>query len=197
MAANGLVSSMPEPGHRIFVVGEHGQMAQALGRECTTRGHTVRLAGRATADFTDPAALAAAVADFQPELVVNTAAYTAPDKAEDETDQAFLLNRDGAAIGIGGASRLLPSHTTVHTGPYTAVRWIERTPVPAGGATAGVWKRVSPRTLRSLHHRAVGLHPSDLASRPGTTGVLPHGAVEMRVSTPHFHPFGPSADRST
>jgi dTDP-4-dehydrorhamnose reductase len=97
MAANGLVSSMPEPGHRIFVVGEHGQMAQALGRECTTRGHTVRLAGRATADFTDPAALAAAVADFQPELVVNTAAYTAPDKAEDETDQAFLLNRDGAA----------------------------------------------------------------------------------------------------
>jgi hypothetical protein len=61
----------------------------------------------------------------------------------------------------------------------------------------GVWKRVSPRTLRSLHHRAVGLHPSVLASRPDTTGVLPHGAVEMRVSTPHFHPFGPSADRST
>src|ERR1039458_7340652 len=40
-------------------------------------------------------------------------------------------------IGIGGASRLLPSHTTVHTGPYTAVRRIERTPVPAGGVTAG------------------------------------------------------------
>jgi hypothetical protein len=26
--------------------------------------------------------------------------------------------------------------------------------------------------------------------------LLPHGAVEMRVSTPHFHPFRPSADRS-
>jgi hypothetical protein len=71
-------------------------------------------------------------------------------------------------IGIGGASRLLPSHTTVRTGPYTAVRRIKRTPVPAGGVTAGVWKRVSPRTLRSLHHRAVGLHPSVLASRAGT-----------------------------
>jgi hypothetical protein len=33
----------------------------------------------------------------------------------------------------GDASRLLPSHTTVRTGPYTAVRRIERTPVPAGG----------------------------------------------------------------
>jgi hypothetical protein len=30
----------------------------------------------------------------------------------------LLHNRDR------GASRLHPSHTTVHTGPYTAVRWI-------------------------------------------------------------------------
>jgi dTDP-4-dehydrorhamnose reductase len=97
MAASGLVSSMPEPARRIFVVGEHGQVAQALGRECITRGHAVRLAGRATADLTDPAAISAAVADFQPELLVNAAAYTAVDKAEDEADQAFLLNRDGAA----------------------------------------------------------------------------------------------------
>src|SRR5450756_81320 len=110
--------------------------------------------------------------------------------------QTHALQHDRRTIGIGGASRLLPSHTTVRTGPYTAVRWIERTPVPAGGVTAGVWRRASARTLRSLLHRAVGLHPSVLASRPDITGVLPHGAIEMRVSTPHFHPFGPSADRS-
>src|ERR1700680_1719958 len=30
------------------------------------------------------------------------------------------------AIGIGGASRRRPSHTTGHTGPYTAVRRITR-----------------------------------------------------------------------
>ena len=29
-----------------------------------------------------------------------------------------------------------------------------------------------------------------LASRPDTSGVLPHGAVELRVSTPHYHPLG-------
>jgi hypothetical protein len=40
----------------------------------------------------------------------------------------------GAQSGLGGFSRLLPSHTTGHTGPYPAVRWIERgrwfTPTP-------------------------------------------------------------------
>jgi hypothetical protein len=46
---------------------------------------------------------------------------------------------------------------------------------PQEGRPPGFGKRVSPRTLRSLHHRAVGLHPSVLASRPGTTGVLPNG----------------------
>jgi dTDP-4-dehydrorhamnose reductase len=109
MAASGLVSSMPEPGRRIFVVGEHGQVAQMLGRECATRGHAVRLAGRAIADITDPLALSAAVADFQPELVINAAAYTDSDKAEDEMDQAFLLNRDGAAnVAVAAANVRAP-----------------------------------------------------------------------------------------
>ena len=36
----------------------------------------------------------------------------------------------GRTIGIGGASRLLPSHTTGHTGPYPAVRQIMRCDVP-------------------------------------------------------------------
>src|SRR5882724_3412861 len=33
----------------------------------------------------------------------------------------------GSTIGIGGASRLRPSHTTVRTGPYTAVREVTLT----------------------------------------------------------------------
>ena len=81
---------------RIFVAGEHGQVAKALGRACVARGHTVRLAGRATADLIDRIILAAAVSGFRPDLVVNAAAYTAVDKAEDEAEHAFRLNRDGA-----------------------------------------------------------------------------------------------------
>src|SRR5450631_1665039 len=43
---------------------------------------------------------------------------------------AYLQSPDvrcGSTIGIGGASRLLPSHTTVRTGPYTAVREVTLT----------------------------------------------------------------------
>jgi dTDP-4-dehydrorhamnose reductase len=94
---------MSEPSRRVFVLGEHGQLAHWLGRECKLRGHVVKLAGRATANITDLSALSAAIADFQPELVVNAAAYTAVEKAEDETDQAFLLNRDGAANAAAAA----------------------------------------------------------------------------------------------
>jgi dTDP-4-dehydrorhamnose reductase len=88
---------MPKPAYRIFIVGEHGQVAQALARECAARGQVVRLAGRAIADITHPDALAAAMASFHPELIVNAAAYTAVDQAEDDVEGAFLLNRDGAA----------------------------------------------------------------------------------------------------
>ena len=38
-------------------------------------------------------------------------------------------------IGIGGASRLRPSHTTVRTGPYTAVRKVELTRFEQGWET--------------------------------------------------------------
>ena len=87
---------MLKSARRIFVVGEHGQVAQALGRECASHGHTVRLAGRATIDLTSRTALSAEISSFQPDLVINAAAYTAVDKAEDEREQAFGINRDGA-----------------------------------------------------------------------------------------------------
>src|ERR1035437_4913528 len=38
-------------------------------------------------------------------------------------------------IGIGGASRLRPSHTTVRTGPYTAVRKVGLTRFEQGWET--------------------------------------------------------------
>src|SRR5215470_1189762 len=39
--------------------------------------------------------------------------------------QRSRLSPLGSKIGIGGVSRLRPSHTTVHTGPYTAIREVE------------------------------------------------------------------------
>ncbi len=96
-------------------------MAQALRGACTARGHAVRLAGRATADLAMPSAVAAAIADFAPDVVVNAGAYTAVDKAEDEPELAFRINCDGAgnvasAAAAAGAALIHISTDYVYDG---------------------------------------------------------------------------------
>src|SRR5262245_51217624 len=81
---------------KILIFGERGQVATALARRYAARRDTVRCVGRAAADIADRDAVGAAVSGFSPDLIVNSAAYTAVDKAEDEERAAFLVNRDGA-----------------------------------------------------------------------------------------------------
>ena len=61
------------------------------------------LVGRSTISVTDQAQLLPAVINFNPDLVVNAAAYTAVDKAEDDREVAFAVNRDGAATVAAAA----------------------------------------------------------------------------------------------
>src|SRR5262245_20087006 len=82
---------------QVLIFGERGQMATALARDYAARHDTVRCLGRGSADIGDRGAVAAAVARFSPDLIVNAAAYTAVDKAEDEKNEALRVNRDGAA----------------------------------------------------------------------------------------------------
>jgi dTDP-4-dehydrorhamnose reductase len=81
---------------RVFIAGDRGQMALALARTYSARGAVVRSAGRAALDIGDDARVRSALIDFRPDLVVNAAAYTAVDKAEDAAGEAFRVNRDGA-----------------------------------------------------------------------------------------------------
>jgi dTDP-4-dehydrorhamnose reductase len=81
---------------KVFIAGETGQVARALVRVYSARGDFVRTAGRASVDIADPDAVDAAISTFRPDLVVNAAAYTAVDSAEDDADQAYKINRDGA-----------------------------------------------------------------------------------------------------
>jgi dTDP-4-dehydrorhamnose reductase len=88
---------------RIFIAGEHGQVAQALAHAYKSRGDDVTLVGRSTISVTDQPHLLPAVINFNPDLVVNAAAYTAVDKAEDDREAAFAVNRDGAAAVAAAA----------------------------------------------------------------------------------------------
>jgi dTDP-4-dehydrorhamnose reductase len=81
----------------ILIVGTSGQLAVALGEAAPSHGLTVRQFDRSALDFDRPDSVAAAFADTTPWLVINAAAYTAVDAAEDDPDAAFHANRDGPA----------------------------------------------------------------------------------------------------
>jgi dTDP-4-dehydrorhamnose reductase len=81
---------------RILVFGKSGQVATELARQAD-----VIALGRDEADLSDPAACAAAIAGHAPEAVINAAAYTAVDKAEEEEDLATTINGAAPAAMAG------------------------------------------------------------------------------------------------
>ena len=88
---------------RIFIAGEHGQVAQALGHAYKLRGDHVVMVGRSNISVTNESDLLSAVMAFNPDLVINAAGYTAVDKAEDDKEAAFAVNRDGAGFVAAAA----------------------------------------------------------------------------------------------
>ncbi|WP_417279036.1 dTDP-4-dehydrorhamnose reductase [Celeribacter sp.] len=72
----------------MIVFGKSGQVATELARLLPK----ATFLGRAEADLSDPASCAQKIRDLKPDAVINAAAYTAVDKAEEEEDLAHLIN---------------------------------------------------------------------------------------------------------
>ncbi|MEP5154489.1 dTDP-4-dehydrorhamnose reductase [Planktotalea sp.] len=89
---------------KILVFGKSGQVATALQQRAD-----VTALGRADADLTNSAACAAAIAAHAPDVVINAAAYTAVDKAEEEEAIALTVNGDApTAMAQACASAGIP-----------------------------------------------------------------------------------------
>jgi dTDP-4-dehydrorhamnose reductase len=80
-----------------LVLGAGGQVGRAIVRTVAGR-HEVIAKARAELDIADAAEVARAMAAAKPDWVVNAAAYTAVDLAEDEPARAAAIN--DAAVGI-------------------------------------------------------------------------------------------------
>lgn len=76
---------------RILVTGITGQVGSALLPRLAPFG-TVIPADRALIDLTKPDEIAKRLDELKPDVIVNPAAYTAVDKAEDDRESAFLVN---------------------------------------------------------------------------------------------------------
>src|SRR5689334_16303718 len=91
---------------RIVVTGRHGQVAQALLEQAKAAHVDVHAAARPDFDLTRPAELEAALINLRPDVIVNAAAYTAVDNAENEPDLAHRVNVFGAEAAARAAGRL-------------------------------------------------------------------------------------------
>ena len=80
---------------RVLIAGGSGQIGSALISSAPPE-YEIYAPNSSRLDIRDAESVANTFARFQPELVINAAAYTAVDKAETERELAFAINADGA-----------------------------------------------------------------------------------------------------
>lgn len=86
----------------ILVFGSSGQVATEL-RE---RLPDAMFLGRAQADLSKPSDIVRTIAEIRPEAIINAAAYTAVDKAEEEEALALKINADAPGMMAQAAASL-------------------------------------------------------------------------------------------
>lgn len=91
---------------RVIVTGAHGMLGQDLVAALTRCGHEAVATDSADLDITDPEAVARlATGEFGPfQWLMNCAAYTAVDRAEEEAQAAYEINGLGPAYLAQAAS---------------------------------------------------------------------------------------------
>jgi dTDP-4-dehydrorhamnose reductase len=93
---------------RILLTGINGQVGNALRVPLASLG-TVLAADRALLDLTRPNDLPGILDAMAPDLIVNPAAYTAVDQAEDEQQKAYCVNAEAPrAMACWAASHDVP-----------------------------------------------------------------------------------------
>jgi dTDP-4-dehydrorhamnose reductase len=81
----------------VLVIGSQGMLARDLLARLAGSRFTALGCGHAELDLTRPEQVHAGLAAIVPRLVVNCAAYTAVDSAEQQAERAFAVNREGTA----------------------------------------------------------------------------------------------------
>lgn len=137
---------------RWLVTGAAGMLGRDLTALLTARNEEFTALARADLDLTDADAVMAAVWSVKPDVVVNCAAWTAVDAAEEHEDKALAVNGHGAgnlAAACAGAGALLvhPSTDYVFDGRAASPYAEDAPTVPAGAY--GRSKLVGEQAVRS------------------------------------------------
>ena len=76
----------------IAIIGKSGQLAFELARELKSTQHNVTYLGRDDIDITSAASIEEKLSPLSLDVVINASAYTAVDKAEEDTDACNAIN---------------------------------------------------------------------------------------------------------
>ena len=82
---------------KILITGQHGQVSRELQQRLQGLGELVVL-GRDQLDLANPEQIRQQVRSHRPGLIINAAAHTAVDQAENEPDVAFAINATAPGI---------------------------------------------------------------------------------------------------
>ena len=187
---------------RIVVTGARGQLGAAVAHECGP-DHEVIAFARADLDIADQAAVAAAIARVRPDVIVNGAAFTNVDAAEDRPVDALATN----AFGVRALARAAQAHgaALVHyssdfvfdgtaSDPYTEADRPNPQSTYAASKLLGEWFALdAPRgyvlRVESLFGRAPGAPPEKGSAATIMNTLLAGGSpkvFEDRTISPTF-----------
>jgi dTDP-4-dehydrorhamnose reductase len=97
---------------KLLATGGQGQLGRALARRAPVHGHAVAALDRAALDVCDARQIDAALDAHGPAAVINAAAYTGVDRAEQERDAAHAVN--AIAPGVLAAACARRSIALIH-----------------------------------------------------------------------------------
>ena len=89
----------------ILVTGANGQLGRETVLALEMGGESFVGIDRDELDFSRPGQVTAAIADYSADWVINCGAYTQVDKAEEERELAFTVNRDAARAVAEGVKQ--------------------------------------------------------------------------------------------
>lgn len=105
---------------KILLLGKNGQVGWELQRSLAPLGELVALSSTSKelcGDLTNLTGIKQTIRKIAPDLIVNAAAYTAVDKAESETELAYLLNAEAPGV-LAQEARLLNARLIHYSTDY-------------------------------------------------------------------------------
>jgi len=195
---------------RVLVTGANGQLAHHIVR--TFADHTVTAVDRTTLDIGDPEAVARAVDEIAPGLIINCAAFNNVDGAEDRPLDALAANAFGVRSLARGAQR--HGATLVHystdfvfdgraSEPYLEEAKTSPQSTYAASKLLGEWLALeAPRAL-VLRVESLFGSPAGWLGRRGTVDAILDGlragreipVLTDRVVSPSYSPDVAAATR--